>query len=159
YTFSADLSAGSRLRWEIVATSAEDAELLQDLVRGWQATLKLVLPAILREMGDPRGGPMEVEFQTILSRLLTEIVAGIKPSRTDDRVVLELEGKGGGQVELLTLAAKALATARQEGPILQSTNHLKQLALAMHNYHDVYGALPPHASYAKEVTRDKDGKL
>src|SRR5882672_4340583 len=40
--------------------------------------------------------------------------------------------------------AKTLATA---------SNDLKQLALAMHNYHSAYGQLPPAA------VRDKNGKL
>ena len=35
---------------------------------------------------------------------------------------------------------------------MQSSNHLKQLSLAMQNYHDQYGALPP------AIVRDEDGK-
>jgi RNA polymerase sigma factor (sigma-70 family) len=41
--------------------------------------------------------------------------------------------------------AKALAKARR-----QSVNNLKQIALAMHNHHDVYGFFPASAIYNKE---------
>jgi hypothetical protein len=41
---------------------------------------------------------------------------------------------------------------RQAAQRAQSTNNLKQIALAMHNYHDSNGAFPPQAVY------DKDGK-
>ncbi len=155
YTFSADFSQGSRLRWEITATSTEDAELLHDLIRGWQATLKLALPTLLSAMRDDGATGIEAEIQGIAGRVLTEVLSGIKTSRTDDRVVMQLETKG-NHAELLALAAKAVAAARQEGPIVQSTNNLRQLALGMHNFHDTFNALPSHANYPE--ARDKEGK-
>jgi hypothetical protein len=35
---------------------------------------------------------------------------------------------------------------------MQSTNNLKQIGIALHNYHDMHGSLPP------AVVKDKDGK-
>jgi hypothetical protein len=42
-------------------------------------------------------------------------------------------------------------SARQAASRAQSSNNLKQLGLALHNYHDVYGSFPP------AVVRDADG--
>lgn len=41
---------------------------------------------------------------------------------------------------------------REAATRAQSANNLKQIALAMHNYHDTYGRFPPQATY------DKNGK-
>jgi type II secretory pathway pseudopilin PulG len=53
---------------------------------------------------------------------------------------------------LLALLLPAVQAAREAARRMQSSNHLKQLALAMQNYHDVNGALPP------AIVRDKDGQ-
>jgi type II secretory pathway pseudopilin PulG len=53
---------------------------------------------------------------------------------------------------LLALLLPAVQAAREAARRMQSANNLKQLALAMQNYHDQYGALPP------AVVRDENGK-
>jgi prepilin-type processing-associated H-X9-DG protein len=56
------------------------------------------------------------------------------------------------QVEIGTAAVAAVMHLRQSASRLQSANNLKQLALALLNYHDTNGAYPANAIY------DKDGK-
>jgi type II secretory pathway pseudopilin PulG/DNA-directed RNA polymerase subunit RPC12/RpoP len=53
---------------------------------------------------------------------------------------------------LAALLIPAVGAARQAARRSQSSNNLKQLALAVHNYHDVYKALPP------AVVNDANGK-
>jgi len=45
----------------------------------------------------------------------------------------------------------AMQAVRQSASQAQSSNNLKQLGIALHNYHDVYGCFPP------AVVRDADG--
>ncbi|ADB14933.1 protein of unknown function DUF1559 [Pirellula staleyi DSM 6068] len=58
-------------------------------------------------------------------------------------------GCGGVMAALLI---PAVSSARQAAKAMQSSNNLKQITLAMHNYHDVYGSLPP------AVVRDASGQ-
>lgn len=50
------------------------------------------------------------------------------------------------------LIAPAVGQARKAAQRAQSSNNLKQLGLALHNYHDTYQCFPP------AVVKDKDGK-
>jgi hypothetical protein len=53
---------------------------------------------------------------------------------------------------LIALLLPAVQAAREAARRMQASNHLKQLALAMQNYHDVYNSLPP------AVVTDASGK-
>src|SRR5262249_29241358 len=74
-----------------------------------------------------------------------------KLSRKDTVVQASLTVK----TDLTVLNAGLIAAVqkiREAATRIQGQNNLKQIALAMHNYHDVNGAFPPAAVY------DKDGK-
>jgi len=53
---------------------------------------------------------------------------------------------------LLGLLVPAIPNSRTAAPRSECANNLKQIALALHNYHDVHGTFPP------AYTRDKNGK-
>jgi hypothetical protein len=51
---------------------------------------------------------------------------------------------------LLTSVWKPIANLRGRAIRQQSSNHLKQFGLAMHNYHDTYKSFPAPASYGED---------
>jgi hypothetical protein len=95
-----------------------------------------------------------------LNRLAEGLIDALKKLAAGDKAVefardLKIEVKG-DQLRL-ALDAKALDTAimpmlakmREAASRTESTNNLKQLALAMHNYHSVYKSFPSQADYGK----------
>jgi uncharacterized protein DUF1559 len=78
------------------------------------------------------------------SRLLTPRLSG-------DKLLLNISEREQTDLALKMLAA-SLQSARTAAGRSQSMNNLKQIGLAMHNYHDVHGRFPPQA------IRGKDGK-
>src|SRR6056297_3150668 len=58
-------------------------------------------------------------------------------------------GCGGVFVALLL---PAVEQAREAARRSMSKNHLKQIGLAMHNYHDVYGVFPPGSIVGEDGT-------
>ncbi|WP_152050006.1 M56 family metallopeptidase [Tautonia marina] len=53
---------------------------------------------------------------------------------------------------IMRLAMEPINVARIASRRTQSTNNLKMIALALHNYHDVYGHFPPPVLYAEDGT-------
>lgn len=76
----------------------------------------------------------------------------LTPHLNGDQLRLALNNKNGGAEQMLRFLARPVQAARVAAGRAQSVNNLKQLAIALHNYHDVHGHFPPAA------IRSKDGK-
>jgi hypothetical protein len=78
---------------------------------------------------------------------LTQRLARLRPELKGDQLVLRLDVE-----EAVAMIVEPVTAARQAARRAQSSNNLKQIGLAMHNFHDVHGSFPP--AYLKT----KDGK-
>lgn len=78
-----------------------------------------------------------------LSRLVT-------PRLTGDQLLLNLSDERGETQQFVKLLALPLQAARTAAGRKQSMNNLKQIGLALHNYHGTYGTFPPQAIRSKE---------
>jgi hypothetical protein len=79
---------------------------------------------------------------------IDQLTVALLPAVKDDRLTLEVDAKTADQV--LTPTVRRL---REQAARMVSANNLKQIALAMHNYHATYNKGFPAA-----YSTDKDGK-
>lgn len=89
-------------------------------------------------------------------RMLEEMIDSIERKRTGSSFAIHGRNEIGAAPGFAAIAAglmlPAVQSARQAARRAQATNNLKQIGLAFHNYHDVYGRFPTS-------TYDKDGNL
>lgn len=86
------------------------------------------------------------EVRTVFPKV-DEVIRLLLPQAEGDRLTLTLSRQNNGITALLQALASPVQAVRVAARRAQSMNNLKQIGLAMHNYHDTYKRLPPAASY------------
>jgi hypothetical protein len=130
------LAPGPSIRVVVQSADAQAAEAFHGKL---EIGLKLIAEALEKEVG--KAVPNFKQIATLLV-----------PKVEGDRLVLVLDEKNQGIDLLLKSASIPLVEARNAARRSQSSNSLKQIGLAMHNYYDLYKSFPPRAS------RGPDGK-
>jgi type II secretory pathway pseudopilin PulG len=132
------------------ARNNQAAELERLLLQAIAVGKEAVLAQVTRELkGDD---PVEQATAQYMRRVVDHFAGVLKPVRTDDRVAISLHSGGGAATigVLVALLLPAVQAAREAARRTASMNNMKQIALAMHNYHDATKFFPQRAILDKQ---------
>lgn len=144
---------GTQLRLMMIArdeaSAAELEEVINDALQFGRDMA--VAQSTLQLQNDD---PMTEATRAYVQRLSGEIVAMLTPRRDGRRLLIEIDNQGGLATTgvMMGMLLPAVQSARAAARRMSSSNNMKQIMLAMHNYHDTFNQLPEAAS------RDEEGK-
>jgi Protein of unknown function (DUF1559) len=113
-----------------IVIQSQDTKAAQKL-RDW-------IVRVLKRLGENPDVQKEMPNFNHIAEMITPKIEG-------DRLILTMDESA--MIATLLPAVQKVRTAAGDS---QSMNNMKQMALAMHNYHDVNKNFPPHASYSKD---------
>jgi hypothetical protein len=144
-TLTADLDTEARADlWLTFADAAEAKKGAKALREGVKMATAAVVQGKKGLAKSPELAPLGKLFDQALS-LLEDVAV------EQDGATVRAATKAKIDVAaLLPIWVEAVQKQRGAAGRAQSTNNLRQIALAMHNYHDTYGQFPPRAAFGKD---------
>ena len=147
-----DVAEQSNYELSLHTASPQDAQKLfalaqQALAMGQQ----LLLQNIRQEMGDS-DDPVAIAGMQYAERVVGFLFQQVQPQLDGQRVFLSVDAEANAATigVAVALLLPAVQAAREAARRMQSMNNLKQICLAMHNYHDTFSRFPTNI--------EKDGK-
>ena len=128
------LSITARMRFNNPADATRAKPIVETMFKEVRKTMNLML-------ADPKAIDETMkEIWTPLFRVATRMIDDANLTTTDNVLSVSMTGKFGDA--LATVLTKAPALIQRSADHAQSFNHIKQIGLTMHGYHDANGRFP-----------------
>lgn len=131
---------GQLFSLNLETASAEDAQAVSAATQQLLEMAQAMLPLVANQ-----GNPGETEKEMIA--LATEALGMLKASTNDKTAVVALpEPEAAVMDRWMNQAKEGIATAIKESARVERMNKLRVIGLAVHNFHDANGYLPPEVN-------------
>ena len=138
-TLAIDIEKDLNLNWTILAENDKYPTLAEETIQGIKASVSSMLESQLKKSPN--------EDMSFALKLLKDT----KIERADKRLIVSLTADTPAlNKAVLMLIAPAIRASRLAAERAEQANHLKQVMLALHNYHDAYKGFPPAIIIDKE---------
>ena len=142
---SAGVADGLQLTVTAQCGSAEDAEKVQKTADAALTLVSNILAQMANQVAAAPNKPEGAGAKLVLADLATELLKQAAPKTEGNRVRLSTRVKLDVVDTAISVLGPAVTSARVAARGAQSANNMKQLMIAMHNYHDVYKHFPAAA--------------
>jgi hypothetical protein len=133
--------------WAAVGADPPPKMTLRAVIQSQDAGTAKAFSGVLTKIIKALGQQKEVrntfpKFESIAARLT--------PAPAGDQLTLNLDDTNQAITKVLADLKPTVERARQSAERMQCMNNLKQLGLALHNYHDTHNAFPAVANFDKQ---------
>jgi hypothetical protein len=149
-TLTAGISNESLLSATFVMDTADDAQATNTALSSGLKQVQAMYEQ-QKTQGLPPNVPLDQAGQQEVIAMADEIVAGLSNEANGNRLTVTIP-KPGDFNKLAALTKPFIEEARKAAELAEQKNNLRQIGIAFHNYHDVYGAFPGAGS-------DAEGKM